>query len=80
LNANPTSPPSLPLPQPPPPRALTGFLYSGGAPYKVDAAFIWSVGTWDVAAIHPISTSEEGTYADWEIVKWLRWLSSKAPF
>ncbi len=61
-------------------RALTSFLYNGGGPrYKVNAAFIWSVGTWDVAAIHPISTSEEGTYADWEIVKWMRWLSSKVP-
>lgn len=59
-------------------KALTTFLYGGGGPrYKVDAAFIWSVGTWDVAAIHPISTSEQGTYADWEIVKWMRWLTSK---
>jgi len=54
------------------------FLQAGGGPrYKVDAAFIWSVGSWDVAAIHPISTSDEGTYADWEVVKWMRWLSSK---
>ncbi|GBF99164.1 hypothetical protein Rsub_11609 [Raphidocelis subcapitata] len=59
-------------------KALTEFLYAGGAPHRVDAAFIWSVGTWDVAAIHPISTSDEGTYADWEIVKWMRWLSGKA--
>jgi hypothetical protein len=57
------------------------FLYGGGGPrYKVDGAFIWSVGTFDVAAIHPISTSPEGTYADWEVVKWMRWLSSKVPF
>ncbi|KIY96863.1 hypothetical protein MNEG_11101 [Monoraphidium neglectum] len=61
-------------------KALTEFLYGGGGPpYKVDAAFIWSVGSFDVAAIHPISTSDEGTYADWEIVKWMRWLSSKVP-
>lgn len=60
--------------------ALTAFLYHGGGPrHRVDAAFIWSVGTWDVAAIHPISTSLEGTYADWEIVKWMRWLSAQAP-
>ena len=69
-----------PTHRPPSCRALTSFLYNGGGPrYKVNAAFIWSVGTWDVAAIHPISTSEEGTYADWEIVKWMRWLSSKVP-
>jgi hypothetical protein len=56
------------------------FLQAGGGPrWKVNAAFIWSVGTWDVAAIHPISTSSEGTYADWEIVKWMRWLSTKVP-
>ncbi|KAI8462886.1 MAG: hypothetical protein J3K34DRAFT_462714 [Monoraphidium minutum] len=59
-------------------KSLMTFLYGGGGPrYKVDAAFIWSVGTFDVAAIHPISTSTEGTYADWEVVKWMRWLSSK---
>lgn len=70
--------PPATIPPPPVPRALTEFLYGGGGPrYKVDAAFIWSVGTWDVAAIHPISTSEQGTYADWEIVKWMRWLTSK---
>ena len=59
--------------------ALTAFLYRGGGPrYRVDAAFVWSVGTWDVAAVHPISTSLEGTYADWEVVKWMRWLSAQA--
>ena len=55
------------------------FLKAGGGPrYRVDAAFVWSVGSWDVAAIHPISTSPEGTYADREVVEWMRRLSAGA--
>jgi hypothetical protein len=57
---------------------LLGFLRHGGGPHvKVDAAFVWSVGSFDVAAVHPISMSPEGTYADTEIVGWMQKLSSQ---
>lgn len=35
------------------------------------------MGTWDVAAVHPISTSELGSYADPQIMDWIRQLSSR---
>lgn len=58
---------------------LLGFLRHRGGPHvKVDAAFVWSVGSFDVAAVHPISMSPEGTYADAEIVGWMQELSSQA--
>lgn len=57
---------------------LLGFLRHGGGPHiKIDAAFVWSVGSFDVAAVHPISMSQEGTYADPEIVGWMQTLSSQ---
>jgi hypothetical protein len=58
---------------------LLGFLRHRGGPHvKVDAAFVWSVGSFDVAAVHPISMSKEGTYADAEIVGWMQKLSEQA--
>lgn len=59
---------------------LISFLWKGGGPnVRVDAAFVWSVGTWDVAGISPISTSPEGTYADSFIMGLMRTLSAAAP-
>jgi hypothetical protein len=57
---------------------LLGFLRSGGGPHvKVDAAFAWSVGSFDVAAVHPVSTSAAGSYADPEIMGWMSKLSAQ---
>jgi hypothetical protein len=36
--------------------------------YKVSAAFIWSMNSWDVLGIYPESTSAQGTYEDPAIV------------
>lgn len=45
--------------------------------WPVDAAFLWSVGSWDLAGVHPISTSREGTFADGHVMQSMRLLSSK---
>ncbi|WIA43876.1 hypothetical protein OEZ86_010289 [Tetradesmus obliquus] len=56
---------------------LLGFLRYGGSPnVKINAAFVWSVGSFDVAGVHPISTSSQGSYADNEIVGWMKRLSA----
>jgi len=45
--------------------------------WPVDAAFLWSVGSWDLAGVHPISTSREGTFADGTVMQSMRLLSSR---
>ena len=38
---------------------------AGGGPiYKVDAIFIWNLGTFDVLGVHPKSSSSAGSYGD----------------
>ncbi|KAF8061065.1 hypothetical protein HT031_004525 [Scenedesmus sp. PABB004] len=60
---------------------LLGFLRYGGSPnVKINAAFVWSVGSFDVAGVHPISSSPAGSYADPEIVSWMKRLSSFSVF
>ena len=59
---------------------LLSFLRTGGSRnVKINAAFVWSVGSFDVAGVHPISTSAEGTYADPEITGWMMRLSAMVP-
>lgn len=56
---------------------LITWLRGGGSPkWKINGAFIWSVGSWDVAGVHPISTSEQGSYEDMHIIKEMKTLSS----
>lgn len=58
---------------------LLSFLHSGGSrDVRVAGAFLWSVGSFDVAAVHPISSSHEGSYADPAIIGWMTRLSSAA--
>eukprot|EP00878_Enallax_costatus_P021261 GHUV01022503.1.p1 GENE.GHUV01022503.1~~GHUV01022503.1.p1 ORF type:complete len:402 (+),score=62.90 GHUV01022503.1:1266-2471(+) len=46
-------------------RLMSQWAAQGGGPqYRVDGLFIWSVGTWDVQAVHPLSTNKAGTYGD----------------
>lgn len=45
---------------------------------KVNGAFMWSVGSFDAAAVHPISTSAEGSFGDAEIARWMQDLSAAA--
>jgi hypothetical protein len=62
-------------------KMLTGFLsYGGGPNVKVNAAFVWSVGTWDVAGVSHISTSPQGTYADPVITNMMKALSTRVPY
>jgi len=56
---------------------LVGFLRRGGSRnVRIDGAFVWSVGSFDVAGVHPISSSPEGTYADPRIAGWMQRLSA----
>eukprot|EP00775_Hariotina_reticulata_P002495 gene2495-2798_t len=56
---------------------LLGFLRHGGSHnVRIAGAFVWSVGSFDVAGVHPISSSSEGTYADSQIVGWMKRLSA----
>lgn len=60
---------------------LLGFLrYGGSQNVKINAAFVWSVGSFDVAGVHPISSSNEGSYADPEIVGWMKRLSAMTAY
>eukprot|EP01025_Chloroclados_australasicus_P063457 TRINITY_DN839_c0_g1_i1.p1 TRINITY_DN839_c0_g1~~TRINITY_DN839_c0_g1_i1.p1 ORF type:complete len:461 (+),score=39.69 TRINITY_DN839_c0_g1_i1:187-1569(+) len=36
--------------------------------YRIDAIFIWNQGSWDVQAIYPASSSDEGSYRDEYVV------------
>lgn len=59
-------------------QSLIGWLYQGGGPdWPITAAFVWSVGSFDVAGVHPISTSNEGSYADQTTVQSMTWLSAR---
>jgi hypothetical protein len=42
--------------------AALNLLAAGGANYRVDAAFLWNMVSWDVQDIHPASRSSEGSY------------------
>ncbi len=48
-------------------RAFLGYLRGVGR-WRIDRAFIWSLDSWDVQAIYPISTSSEGSYRDGVVV------------
>eukprot|EP00775_Hariotina_reticulata_P003580 gene3580-3846_t len=37
--------------------------------FRVDGAFVWSVGSFDIFGVHPISTSSRGTFADKSIIE-----------
>jgi hypothetical protein len=45
--------------------------------WPVDGAFLWSTGSYDIAGVHPISTSREGTFADQQIMQSMRKLSTR---
>jgi hypothetical protein len=49
-------------------KALQWLADPGNKTYKVSAAFIWSMNSWDVLGIYPESTSAQGTYEDPAIV------------
>lgn len=63
------------LSQPSPVRDYARFFYNqtaaylrqGGCQYKIDAAYVWNLESWDVQALYPISTTAEGSYRDPEI-------------
>lgn len=44
----------------------------GGPNYRVDAAFVWNLASWDVQGLHPSSTNKEGSYRDDVVVDKLR--------
>jgi hypothetical protein len=48
-------------------RALVDYLRGNGR-WRVDRAYLWSLDSWDVQAIYPISTSGEGSYRDQVVV------------
>lgn len=51
-------------------KAFVEFMRRGkGQQYRVDGAFVWSVGSFDVFGVHPVSSSSQGTSADPEIIK-----------
>eukprot|EP00878_Enallax_costatus_P029509 GHUV01032004.1.p1 GENE.GHUV01032004.1~~GHUV01032004.1.p1 ORF type:complete len:417 (+),score=79.95 GHUV01032004.1:157-1407(+) len=43
-----------------------------GQQYKVDEVFVWSVGSFDIFAVHPISSSSQGSFADQYIIDLVR--------
>lgn len=45
-------------------RTLEWLGRGGGPTYPVHACFLWGMGSWDVLAINPESTTSEGTYYD----------------
>ncbi|KAI8466530.1 MAG: hypothetical protein J3K34DRAFT_433433 [Monoraphidium minutum] len=53
--------------------ALAKFAQNGGGPqYRVDGIFLWSVGTWDVHGVHPVSSSDQGSFKDGVIAGYIR--------
>jgi hypothetical protein len=45
--------------------------------WPIDGAFLWSVGSWDLAGVNPMSTSREGTFADRLVMTSMRLLSAR---
>jgi len=45
--------------------------------WPIDGAFLWSVGSWDLAGVNPMSTSREGTFADHLVMTSMRLLSAR---
>lgn len=43
--------------------ALLKLLSTGGITYRVDAAFMWNMVSWDLQGLHPASSNSEGSYA-----------------
>ena len=40
------------------------YLEQGGCDYHVSAVYVWNLGSWDVQAIYPGSSSGEGSFRD----------------
>lgn len=39
-----------------------------GDQFKLDGIYVWSVGSFDVFGVHPVSSSSQGTFADPAII------------
>uniref|UniRef100_A0A383VY54 Glycoside hydrolase family 42 N-terminal domain-containing protein n=1 Tax=Tetradesmus obliquus TaxID=3088 RepID=A0A383VY54_TETOB len=54
-------------------RATVDLLARGkGQQYKLDGVYVWSVGSFDVFGVHPVSSSSEGTFADPAIISMIK--------
>ncbi|KAF8065916.1 RBM39 [Scenedesmus sp. PABB004] len=52
--------------------ALADWLRAGGGPaWRVAGLYVWSVGTWDVMAVHPVSENARGGFGDGDIQRQL---------
>jgi hypothetical protein len=61
-------------------QSMTKWAYQGGGPlYRIDAIYLWSVGSFDVHGVHPVSTSSQGTFADKWIQTNIKALNSRKP-
>lgn len=59
-------------------KALVEYLGRGrGRQYRVDDAYVWSVGSFDFFGVHPVSTSNAGTFADSQIAEMVRQLNGR---
>lgn len=56
---------------------LSKWAQKGGGPnYRVDGIYVWSVGTWDVHGVHPVSSSAQGSFASEKIMQEIRVLNA----
>lgn len=43
-----------------------------GQQYKLNSVYVWSVGSFDIFAVHPVSSNSQGTFADQYIIDLVR--------